>query len=58
VGRTVKLDSVQLSPAPSEMSKLRRLPSEYMAENVWLGNSFASRKEAVAAIEIGRDDRY
>ena len=35
-----------------------RPPSEYMATNVWMGNSFQSRQEAVAAIEIGREERY
>ena len=37
---------------------LPRLPSEYAATNVWMGNSFQSRQEAETAIAIGREDRF
>jgi predicted TIM-barrel fold metal-dependent hydrolase len=54
----LKLDSLQLSPIRRKDHALPRLPSEYLATNVWIGNSFQSRHEAVAAIEIGREDRF
>ena len=54
----LKMDSVHMTPMRRRDNTLSRLPSEYMATNVWMGNSFQSRKEAVAAIEIGRADRF
>ncbi len=53
-----KMDSVTFSPAIWRKDPLPRLPSEYMAENVWIGNSFQSRAEAVAVVEQGLEDRY
>src|SRR5262249_12040368 len=54
----VKMDSVHRAPLWQRDPTLHRLPSEYMATNVWMGTSFQSRSEAVAAIEIGREDRF
>lgn len=53
-----KMDSVFNSPAIQTVNPLPRPPSEYPNTNVWIGNSFQSRLEAMAAIEIGREDRY
>ncbi len=55
---TLKMDSIFYSPGVSKNNRLHNPPSEYMASNVWLGNSFQSRFEAQAAIEIGREDRF
>jgi predicted TIM-barrel fold metal-dependent hydrolase len=54
----VKMDSAYLAPLWKKNGMQPRLPSEYMATNVWMGNSFQSRQEAIAAIEIGREERY
>ena len=54
----LKMDSLQKTPIRSKAHSLPRLPSEYAATNVWMGNSFQSRHEAVAAIDIGRADRF
>jgi predicted TIM-barrel fold metal-dependent hydrolase len=54
----LKMDSVHLAPHWTRDRTLSRLPSEYMATNVWMGNSFQSRQEAVTAIQIGREDRF
>jgi predicted TIM-barrel fold metal-dependent hydrolase len=54
----LKMDSLQKTPIRRKEEKLPQLPSEYMATNVWMGNSFQSRQEALAAIEIGREDRF
>jgi hypothetical protein len=54
----LKMDSLQNTPIRRRGNKLKRLPSEYAATNVWMGNSFQSRQEAEAAIEIGREDRF
>ncbi len=55
---TLKMDSIFYSPGVSKNNRLHNPPSEYMASNVWLGNSFQSRFEAQAAIDIGREDRF
>jgi predicted TIM-barrel fold metal-dependent hydrolase len=54
----LKMDSLHNTPLRRREHKLPRLPSEYAATNVWMGNSFQSRQEAVAAIDIGRADRF
>jgi predicted TIM-barrel fold metal-dependent hydrolase len=54
----LKMDSLHLTPIRRPGDGLTRLPSEYAATNVWMGNSFQSRQEAVAAIDIGREDRF
>jgi predicted TIM-barrel fold metal-dependent hydrolase len=54
----LKMDSLQLTPIRRKEHALPRLPSEYAATNVWIGNSFQSRHEATAAIAIGRADRF
>jgi predicted TIM-barrel fold metal-dependent hydrolase len=54
----LKMDSLQLTPIRRKEQSLPRLPSEYAETNVWIGNSFQSRHEAMAAIEIGREDRF
>jgi predicted TIM-barrel fold metal-dependent hydrolase len=54
----LKMDSLQLTPIRRKEQSLPRLPSEYAEANVWIGNSFQSRHEAMAAIEIGREDRF
>jgi predicted TIM-barrel fold metal-dependent hydrolase len=54
----MKMDSVHFTPVRTRNRMLSRPPSDYLAANVWFGNSFQSRQEAVAAIEIGRADRY
>jgi predicted TIM-barrel fold metal-dependent hydrolase len=54
----LKMDSLHKTPIRSHERPLKRLPSEYAATNVWLGNSFQSRQEAEAAIAIGRADRF
>jgi predicted TIM-barrel fold metal-dependent hydrolase len=54
----LKMDSAYLAPLWRRDGMQPRPPSEYMATNVWMGNSFQSRQEAVAAIEIGRADRF
>ena len=36
----LKMDSIYYSPGVAEGDPLPRPPSEYMATNVWLGNSF------------------
>lgn len=54
----IKMDSLHESPLRRAENSLKRPPSEYMATNVWLGNSFQSRQEATAAIDIGRSDRF
>ncbi len=53
-----KLDSVYKSPVRRLEHSLTKLPSEYTASNVWMGNSFQSRPEAISAIAIGREDRF
>lgn len=53
-----RMDSVHYTPVRSRKHKLSRPPSEYLATNVWMGSSFQSRDEAIAAIEIGREDRF
>jgi predicted TIM-barrel fold metal-dependent hydrolase len=54
----LKMDSLHKTPIRRKEHALPRLPSEYAAANVWLGNSFQSRQEAEAAIAIGREDRF
>jgi predicted TIM-barrel fold metal-dependent hydrolase len=54
----LKMDSLHKTPIRAHDRPLKRLPSEYAAEHVWLGNSFQSRQEAEAAIAIGRADRF
>jgi predicted TIM-barrel fold metal-dependent hydrolase len=54
----LRMDSVYYSPQHHPNPMVSRPPSEYMASNVWIGNSFQSRQEAVDAIEIGREDRF
>jgi predicted TIM-barrel fold metal-dependent hydrolase len=54
----LKMDSLHLTPIRRRGNDLTLLPSEYAATNVWMGNSFQSRQEAVAALEIGRQDRF
>jgi predicted TIM-barrel fold metal-dependent hydrolase len=54
----LKMDSLHDSPIRRQLQKTERKPSEYAATNVWMGNSFQSRQEAEAAIEIGREDRF
>jgi predicted TIM-barrel fold metal-dependent hydrolase len=54
----LKMDSLHKTPIRAHERPLKRLPSEYAATNVWLGNSFQSRQEAEAAIAIGRSDRF
>ena len=54
----LKMDSLQKTPIRRKEVALPRLPSEYAAANVWIGNSFQSRQEAQAAISIGREDRF
>jgi predicted TIM-barrel fold metal-dependent hydrolase len=54
----LKMDSIYHSPGLSRDNPLPRPPSEYMATNVWLGNSFQARFEAEAALDIGREDRF
>ena len=53
-----KMDSVFRTRSIRKDNPLPKLPSEYMATNVWLGNSFQSRTEAQAAVDIGREDRF
>jgi predicted TIM-barrel fold metal-dependent hydrolase len=53
-----KMDSVYHSPMPRRLDRTAEAPSEYLARNVWIGNSFQSRHEAEAAIAIGREDRF
>jgi predicted TIM-barrel fold metal-dependent hydrolase len=53
-----KMDSVFRTGSIRKDKPLPKLPSEYMAANVWLGNSFQSRMEAEAAVGIGREDRF
>jgi predicted TIM-barrel fold metal-dependent hydrolase len=53
-----KMDSLHKTPIRKKANALPKLPSEYAATNVWLGNSFQSRLEADAAIDIGRADRF
>jgi predicted TIM-barrel fold metal-dependent hydrolase len=54
----LKMDSLHDTPIRRRDHKLPQRPSEYAATNVWMGNSFQSRHEAVTAIEIGREDRF
>jgi hypothetical protein len=54
----LKMDSLHKTPLRQKDHALPRLPSEYAASNVWMGNSFQSRQEAVAAIEFGHEDRF
>ncbi len=54
----LKMDSLQKTPIRRKEQALPRLPSEYAATNVWMGNSFQSRQEAETAIAIGREDRF
>ena len=54
----LKMDSLHKTPIRRRSEPLPRLPSEYAATNVWMGNSFQSRQEATAAIAIGREDRF
>src|SRR5262249_22677289 len=53
-----KMDSVYFSPMARQIDRTAQAPSEYLAANVWMGNSFQSRQEAEAAIAIGREDRF
>jgi predicted TIM-barrel fold metal-dependent hydrolase len=53
-----KMDSVFHTRSIRKDNPLSKLLSEYMATNVWLGNSFQSRLEAQSAVEIGREDRF
>src|SRR4029078_11995333 len=53
-----KMDSVYFSPMPRQVDRTTLPPSEYLANNVVIGNSFQSRQEAEAAIAIGREDRF
>jgi len=53
-----KMDSLHKTPIRRQTQRLPHLPSEYAATHVWVGNSFQSRQEAEAAIEIGRADRF
>jgi predicted TIM-barrel fold metal-dependent hydrolase len=56
-----EMDSVYLtdtrSYGPSEKERVPRLPSEYAAEQVFIGASFHARFEANDALEHGYDDR-
>lgn len=56
-----EMDSIYLtdcmSYGPSERERVPRLPSEYAAEQVFIGASFHSRFEADDAIEHGYEDR-
>jgi predicted TIM-barrel fold metal-dependent hydrolase len=56
-----EMDSIYLtdcvSYGPKEKERVPRLPSEYAAENVWIGASFQARFEAEDAIEKGYSDR-
>jgi predicted TIM-barrel fold metal-dependent hydrolase len=56
-----EMDSIYLtdtrSYGPSEKQRVPRLPSEYAAEQVFIGASFHARFEADDAIEHGYDDR-
>ena len=54
----MKMDSLHLTPIRRAEHRMPRLPSEYASTNVWMGNSFQSRREAQAAIDIGRADRF
>ena len=54
----LKMDSLHRTPIRRQEHKLPKLPSEYAAANVWMGNSFQSRQEALAAIDIGKEDRF
>ena len=54
----LKMDSIYYSPGLRKDDPLPKAPSEYMASNVWLGNSFQSRFEAEAAMDISREDRF
>jgi predicted TIM-barrel fold metal-dependent hydrolase len=53
-----RMDSPYRSHHRRRDNPLPRLPSEYMATNVWLGTSFMARHEAIGVIEIGREDRF
>lgn len=56
-----EMDSIYLtdtrSYGPAEKERVPRLPSEYAAEQVWIGASFQARFEAQDAIEDGYVDR-
>jgi predicted TIM-barrel fold metal-dependent hydrolase len=56
-----EMDSIYLtdthSYGPAEKQRVPRLPSEYAAEQVWIGASFHARFEAADAIEKGYSDR-
>lgn len=56
-----EMDSIYLtdtrSYGPSEKERVPRLPSEYAAEQVWIGASFQARFEAEDAIRDGYVDR-
>ncbi len=56
-----EMDSIYLtdcmSYGPTERERVPRLPSEYAAEQVFIGASFHSRFEAEDAIENGYEDR-
>ena len=54
----LKMDSLHKTPIRRKTQALPRLPSEYAATNVWMGNSFQSRQEAETAMAIGREDRF
>jgi predicted TIM-barrel fold metal-dependent hydrolase len=54
----LKMDSLHHSPIRRQDNKTAKRPSDYMATNVWMGNSFQSRQEAQAAIEIDGGDRF
>jgi predicted TIM-barrel fold metal-dependent hydrolase len=55
---STKMNSIHNSPIRRKDNKTSSLPSDYLASNVWMGNSFQSRQEAQAAIEIGRANRF
>jgi predicted TIM-barrel fold metal-dependent hydrolase len=56
-----EMDSIYLtdthSYGPAEKQRVPRLPSEYAAEQVWIGASFQARFEAEDAIANGYTDR-
>ena len=56
-----EMDSIYLtdtvSYGPAEKERVPRLPSEYAAEQVWIGASFQARFEAEDAIDRGYTDR-
>lgn len=53
-----KMDSVYYSPSARMESQLPKPPSDYTNTNVWIGNSFQSRTEAMQAITSRHEDRF